>query len=46
MIYLTNSLSELNKHPNTIACRTKTTQDRPEIVQVLYCTRDFGVKGA
>jgi len=35
MIYLTNSLSELNKHPNTIACRTKTTQDKPEIVQVL-----------
>ena len=33
MIYLTNSLSELNKHPNTIARRTKTTQDRPEIVK-------------
>ena len=46
MIYSANCLSELDKHPNTIACRTEMTQDGPKTVQALYCTRDFGVNGA
>ena len=46
MTYPAYSLSELDKYPNTIACRTQMTQDGPESFQVLHRIRNLGVNGA
>jgi len=42
-IYPANGLSKLNKHLDAITCRTETTQDGPEIVQVLHRALNFCV---
>ena len=43
MIYSTDSLSELENHSSTSACRIKVTQKWFEGFQAFCCTLDLGV---